>query len=154
MPTPDERKEMIAKIANFPNILEANITQFNETQLDIPIGPGEWTVRQVIHHLADAHLNGYLRMKLILTEIKPILKPFDQEAWMGLVDVKGPIQSSLQILRGVHERWARFLEVLPEESWSRTGVHLENGLLNLDDLLVHFVHHGDTHIEQINQLKI
>ena len=153
MPTQVERKELIAKIANFPNILETNIADINENQMDTPVRPGEWTVRQIVHHLADSHLNGYIRMKLIITEKNPLIKPYDQDAWSELSDMKGGMQASLQILRGLHERWAGLLESLPEESWSRTGVHLENGLVTLDQLLALYVHHGETHLDQINQLQ-
>jgi hypothetical protein len=154
MPTSAERNDLIAKIANFPNILESNIAELNDEQLDIPVRAGEWTVRQIVHHLADAHLNGYVRMKLILTETKPLLKPYDQDAWSMLSDMKGAMPASLQILRGLHERWAGLLENLPEESWSRSGVHLEDGLVTLDQLLAHYVHHGEVHLEQINQLQV
>ena len=92
-------------------------------------------------------------MKLIITEKNPLIKPYDQDAWSELSDMKGGMQASLQILRGLHERWAGLLESLPEESWSRTGVHLENGLVTLDQLLALYVHHGETHLDQINQLQ-
>jgi hypothetical protein len=148
-----ERQKLIAQIRNFPRDLDANLAKFSETEMDIPVRPGEWTVRQIVHHVADAHLNGYIRMKLVLTETRPILKPYDQEVWAELSDMKADLHSSLQILAGLHVRWASLLEGLPEESWSRKGVHLENGLVSLDDLLVTYAHHGETHIQQINQLR-
>ena len=128
MLTPIERQKLIEKLANFPNLLEERIAQINETQLDVPVRSGEWTAREIVHHLADAHLHGYIRMKLVLTESNPILKPYDQDAWAKLADAKMGMQPSLEILRGVHERWARVLQDLPESSWARTGVHLENGI--------------------------
>jgi len=152
MPTAVERQNLIAKIANFPAALDEGIAQFSESQLDIPVRAGEWTVRQIVHHVADAHINGYIRMKMVVTENNPMLKPYDQDAWAELADMKTAIQPSIQILHGTHARWASFLQSLPEDAWPRTGVHLENGLLTLDELLLHYVHHCDTHIEQIKQL--
>ena len=130
------------------------LARYTVDQLDIPTSPGEWTIRQIVHHMADAHLNGFIRMKLVITENRPILKPYDQEAWAELSDAKGSIQSSLLILRGVHERWAQVLQDLPDSSWARTGIHLENGLVTLDDLLATYVHHGEVHLDQISHLKV
>jgi hypothetical protein len=153
MPTPNERKILIAKIRNFSQQLNSLVSSYAETQLDTPVATGEWSIRQIVHHVADAHYNGYIRMKLVLTENKPILKPYDQEAWADLQDMKLPIQASLLILQGLHERWASLLESLPEASWERSGVHLENGLMKLDDLLVTYADHGETHLAQISKLK-
>ncbi len=154
MSTPAERQELIKQIQNFPHELETLLAKYSDTQLDTPVQKGEWTIRQIVHHLADAHFNGYIRMKLVLTETKPILKPYDQAAWADLADMKLPIESSLHILQGLHERWAKLLAGLPESSWERTGVHLENGLMTLDTLLTLYAQHGETHLEQIKQLHI
>jgi hypothetical protein len=154
MSTQAERQEFIKQIQKFPHELETLLAKYSEDQLDIPVQKGEWTIRQIVHHLADAHFNGYIRMKLVLTETKPILKPYDQSAWAELADMKLPIESSLHILRGLHERWAKLLADLPETSWERAGIHLENGLMTLDTLLTTYVHHGETHLEQIKQLHV
>jgi hypothetical protein len=154
MTTPSERKDLIAQIRDFPAKLEKLLAQYSEAQLDIPVRKGEWTVRQIVHHVADAHFNGYIRMRLVLTETKPIIKPYDQDAWAKLNDVKLPLQPSLQIIRGLHERWAVMLTGLPEASWERQGVHLDNGLMTLDRLLVLYAGHGETHLEQIKQLPV
>lgn len=152
MHTSNEREALIAQIRDFPQQLEQKIATLSDAQLDQQCGEGEWTVRQVVHHLADAHFNGYIRMKLILTEHKPILKPYDQEAWALLGDMGLSIQPSLSILRGLHERWSRLLEGLPESSWERRGVHLENGLVSLDDLLAVYVQHCKNHLDQISRV--
>lgn len=111
-------------------------------------------MRQVVHHLADAHMNAFARTKLVITEAKPILKPYDQEKWAELPDSTGvPIELSLSILRGLHRRWAVLLQGLPEEAWRRQGVHLQNGLQALEDMLAIYVRHGDAHLEQIAKIR-
>lgn len=152
MTTAAERQHFIAQIRDYPQKLEALVALYPESRLDTPVRPGEWTIRQIVHHVADAHLNAFIRMKLVLTETKPILKPYDQEAWAKLDDMKLPVEVSFNILRGLHERWAKTLENLPDESWQRAGIHLENGLVTLDQLLALYVGHGETHLEQIKQL--
>jgi hypothetical protein len=108
----------------------------------------------LVHHLADAHLNAFLRTKLILTEDKPILKPFDQDEWVKLPDTTDlPVQPSLDILKGVHGRWAILLESLPEGAWGRVGVHLEAGFLTVDDILETYSRHGEDHLRQVERTK-
>jgi hypothetical protein len=153
MSTPAERQALISSIRNFPQELEILVGKYAETQLGVPVRNGEWTIRQIVHHLADAHFNGFIRMKLVLTETKPILKPYDQDAWARLGDMKLPIQPSFAILQGLHARWATLLASLPESSWERAGIHLENGLVTLDNLLALYAGHGQTHLEQIKQLQ-
>lgn len=149
-----DRREMISRIRELPARIETMVAGLDERQLDVPGGEGEWSVRQVMHHLADAHLNGFVRMKLVITEEKPILKPYDQEKWAELPDTTElPIDPSMAILRGIHERWGVLLESLPEQAWRRQGVHLEAGLLSLDDLLATFVRHGEAHLEQMAEIR-
>ena len=149
MLTPARRKELIDEIHALPTQLERLVVKLKDGQLDQPYAEGKWTVRQVVHHLADAHLNGYNRMRLILTEVNPILKPYDQEAYAQLPDSLLPVAPSLAILTGLHERWVTLLEALPESAWSRAGIHLENGKMALDDLLAGYARHGVTHLQQI-----
>lgn len=154
MVTTVERKEMISQIREFPTRVEDAVRGIPDEQLNRPAGGEDWSIRQVVHHLADAHLNAFLRMKLILTEERPILKPFDQEAWAELPDTTDlPAEPSLQILRGLHNRWSSLLERVDEADWQRKGVHLENGLVSLDDLLVTYSGHGENHLRQIAKIK-
>ena len=89
-------------------------------------------------------------MKLIVTEEKPILKPYDQDQWASLADCKnGQIESTLLLIKGLHERWLMFLNSLPDTSWTREGIHLENGKVTLDDVLRIYSKHGETHVQQI-----
>ena len=113
-----ERKECIATIRALPAKLETAIGNLSEAQLDMPYGEGKWSPRQVVHHLADAHMNAVSRMKLVFTENKPILKPYDQDKWAVLADAKEySVQVSMNIIKGLHERWTVFLDSLPEDAW-------------------------------------
>jgi len=115
-------------------------------------------MRQVVHHLADSHANAYTRFRLVLTEEHPTIKPYDQDAWATLKDAATlPLQPSLQILEGLHYRWAYMLDDVlaskPESVWQRTGFHLDNGTMTLDDLLRTYSTHGETHCEQLLGLR-
>ncbi len=153
MTTPTERGALIKQIKNFPADLEALLAMYADNQLDTPVQPGEWTIRQIVHHLPDAHMNGFIRMKLVLAENKPILKPYDQDVWATQADMKLPIEPSLLILRGLHARWAELLENVTVSDWERGGIHLENGLVTLDRLLQIYSGHGQAHLEQIQKLS-
>jgi len=154
MLTPEARQAMLARLQQLPDAAEAAVRGLSDTQLDTPCGEGEWTVRQVVHHLADAHMNGFIRMKLILTEEQPTLKPYDQDEWAKLRDsAELPIRAALSILAGLHERWSGLLEALPEWSWRRSATHPETGIVTLDDLLVTYARHGEAHLRQITGLR-
>jgi hypothetical protein len=150
MLTTSERNEWIQKIQQLPLKLETAVKGLSDTQLDTPTGEGKWTSRQIAHHIADANLNAYSRMKLIVTEEKPILKPYNQDQWASLADCKnGRLDSTLTLIKGLHERWVMFLNSLPETSWTREGIHLENGKVALEDVLRIYSKHGETHMQQI-----
>ena len=132
----------------------AAVQELTGPQLDTPYRDGGWTVRQVVHHLADSHLNAFIRMKLILTEDRPRLKAYDQERWAETADVVGmSIESSIEILGGLHERWAALLEQIPEGAWMRAAIHPESGEVTLEGLLALYAHHGENHVGQILQLR-
>ncbi|MFZ1977330.1 MAG: DinB family protein [Bacteroidota bacterium] len=152
--TSDERKALIDIIRKLPARVEAAAGTLSEQHLDTPTAEHKWTTRQIVHHIADAHMNAVMRMKLIVTENKPLLKPYNQDAWALLEDTtKGSLRASLDIIRGLHERWAQFLEALPEEAWIRTGIHLENGKVILEDLLKVYARHSENHLQQILNYK-
>jgi uncharacterized damage-inducible protein DinB len=154
MLTAAERHDLIAKIRDLPTAVEAAVKDLSAAQLATPYREGGWTVGQVVHHLADSHLHGFVRMKLMLTEVGPVLKPYDQEAWAKLSDTAAmPIESSILILRGLHERWATLLEGLAETSWQRAALHPEIGVVTLADLLADYVHHGEQHVGQVLSLR-
>ncbi len=151
--TPD-RTAQIAAIRELPERAVVAVMDLTDEQLDTPYRNGGWNVRQVIHHIADSHINGYARMKMILTEENPTLKPYDQDLWSELVDVTSlPIDSSMAMLHGLHARWATFLDSLREEDFLRTGYHPEIGNVTLGFMLEDYAEHGDHHLEQIRDLR-
>jgi hypothetical protein len=152
MLTPEERARRIAIIRDFPPRLTALVGGLSDARLKGEFLPGEWTVQQIVHHLPESHMNSFVRLKLILTEDHPTLKPYDQAAWAELADVDAtPIECSLVLLRGLHERWAILFERLTDHQRQRTGYHPENGDMTPDDLLVAYSDHCDIHVEQITR---
>lgn len=153
--TAADRREKIARIRDLPDALDNLVQDLEDAQLDTPYRDGGWTVRQVVHHLADSHLNAYARMKWILTEDRPTLKTYEQDDWARLPDyTELSIEPSLAILRGLHARWTALLERLPGSSWSREGQHPEVGKVTLDDLLDLYARHGENHLGQIAKLRV
>jgi hypothetical protein len=152
--TSEERRAKIDGIRALPSVLEEAVKGLNDRQLDTPYRDGGWTVRQVVHHLADAHMNAFIRMKLILTEQKPAFKSYDQNAWAALSDTtQMPVGVSLEILRGLHDRWAMLLDRVPEVDWTRTAVHPERGEVTLEGQLSVYAGHGEKHVEHIKSLR-
>ncbi|HXX62722.1 MAG TPA: putative metal-dependent hydrolase [Methanomassiliicoccales archaeon] len=152
--TAEERKRKIEQIRALPATLEKAVKGLNDTQLDTPYRDGGWTARQVVHHLADAHMNAFIRMKLILTEERPALKPYLQNAWATLPDSADmPVGVSLEILRGLHDRWAKLLERVPDGAWARVAIHPERGELTLESQLNTYAGHGEKHVEHILGLR-
>jgi hypothetical protein len=146
----NEQNDLIEKIEQLPHKLEIAISKLTASQLDTPIAEGKWTLRQIAHQIADGNMNACTRMKLIATEEKPILKPFNQDQWAELADCKrSPMEPTLMLLKGLHERWVIFLRSLPETSWTREGIHLENGKVSLFDVLKTYSNHGASHLQQI-----
>jgi hypothetical protein len=154
MLTPTQRKELIEKMRQLPDQIDAAVRGLNDSQLDTPYGPGKWTPRQVVHHLADSHMNAIVRMKLVLTEDKPTLKGYNQDDWAKFDDAaKLPVQSSLAIIRGVHERLVHMLNHTKEADFQRLAIHSERGDLSLDDLVLTYGRHGEKHCGHINGLR-
>ena len=149
----EERNSKIGAIRAFPPIIRAAVEGLNDQQLDTPYRDGGWTVRQVVHHVADSHANAYLRFKWFATENHPTIKTYDQDVWAALPDSRLPVASSLRMLDGLHERWSGFLDSLPDSGWSRTGYHPELGEVTMDDLLEIYSGHGAHHAGQITDLR-
>lgn len=152
MITQEQRRERIDKIKNLPDQLRELVENLSFEQLTTPYLTGEWTVAQNVHHVADSHMNSYIRIKLILTEDYPTLKPYDQEAWAELADANGPnLETSLLILEGLHRRWVTLFESLDEAQWRRAGLHPENGEMSVADFLQVYAAHGEAHLDQIRR---
>lgn len=142
----DERSERIEMLAAHPARIRGAVTGLDDGQLDTCYRDGGWTVRQLVHHLADSHLNSYLRFRLAVTEQHPRICTYDQDAWAELEDARtGPVEPSLGVLDGLHARWVHFLRSLPPEAFDRTVDHPELGAVTVDRLLEvygwHCVHH-------------
>ncbi|HMA21512.1 MAG TPA: putative metal-dependent hydrolase [Gemmatimonadaceae bacterium] len=148
-----QRQSRIADIRELPAIIKSAVAGLNDEQLDTRYRDGGWTIRQVVHHVADSHMNAYLRFRWLVTEDHPTIKTYDQDIWAGLSDSRLALDSSLRIIDGLHERWAAFLDALPEAAWSRKGMHPELGEVSLDDLLEIYSGHGAHHAGQITDLR-
>jgi uncharacterized damage-inducible protein DinB len=153
--TAEQRRECVEVIADLPGKLRDAVADLTDEQLDTPYRPGGWTVRQVVHHLPDSHLNSYIRFKLALTEETPTIKPYDEAAWAELPEAKsGPIEPSLKLLEYLHRRWVPMLNAMQEGDWERTFRHPErNGLIRLDGNLALYGWHCRHHLAHVTGLK-
>jgi hypothetical protein len=152
--SPEQRKQRIEELAATATRLRGAVEGLSDAQLDTPYRPGGWTVRQVVHHVADASMNGFIRAKLALTEQQPLVKTFKENDWVELVDSKQlPVEPSLKMLEGIHERLDALLRTLPPESFSLAFLHPVSGLNPLDWLLAYFAWHGKQHAAHISSLR-
>jgi hypothetical protein len=144
--------EKIDVLRRFPDQAAALIDGLSEAQLTAHPLEGEWSVAQNIHHCADSHMNSYIRLKLILTEDNPTLKPYDQETWAETPDSTNPdVATSLALLRGLHARWTLLFASLSDDQWTRTGYHPEYGSITPAGLLDTYVDHCQAHLDQIER---
>ena len=153
MPTTEERSRKIAELRRAAQAMRSAVQGLNDAQLDTPYRDGGWTVRQVVHHVADSHANAYLRFKWVIAEEYPTIKTYDQDVWATLPDSRLPVECSLVILDGLHERWSALLDSLPQAAWSRKAMHPERGEVTMDDLLDIYADHGAHHAGQITDLR-
>lgn len=152
--TPEERGRLIDDLSAQPAMFRAAVAGLTQEQLDTRYRPGGWTVRQVIHHVPDSHLNSYVRFKWAVTEDNPAIKVYDQSAWGETKDsLEGDIEPSLSLLEALHERWTAWLRTLSEDDWKRTFQHPELGPVGLEKNLQLYAWHGEHHLAHINGLK-
>jgi uncharacterized damage-inducible protein DinB len=152
--TAAERHDLIEDIAAVPVALRAAVSDLAPEQLDTPYRPGGWTVRQLVHHMPDSHLNSYVRFKLAVTEQEPTIKPYNEAAWAELADARHEnIELSLTLLEALHRRWAVFLHSLTPEQYARAFRHPELGLVTLDATVQLYAWHGRHHLAHINSLR-
>lgn len=148
--TAEERAAWIGEIAILPAHLREAVDGMEDDELDTPYRPGGWTVRQVVHHLPDSHLNAYCRYKLALTEEAPTIRPYDEAAWAALPDAGGPVADSLDLLDALHRRWAALLETMDDAAFQRTYVHPEHGrVFTLETALALYAWHGRHHLAHV-----
>ena len=153
-PTAGTRRDAIRAIADAPGALRRAVDGLSDAQLDTPYRPGGWTVRQVVHHVPDSHINAYVRFKLALTEDNPTIRPYDEAAWALLADTaRTPIEASLTLLDALHRRWVVLLESLREEDFARRLTHPERGPVTADWLLQLYAWHGRHHTAHVTTLR-
>ena len=150
-----QKKKWLADIQFLPNELEQAIENLDEAQLHTPYRDGGWTVHQLVHHLADSHMNAFTRFKLALTEEVPTIKTYDENAWSLSADVLAtPLNVSVTLLHALHERWANLLASLTEEQWQRKLFHPgRNAEVSLWDLFAIYAWHGKHHVAHITTLR-
>lgn len=145
----------IATITAFPGKIRAEVAHLTDAQLDTPYRPGGWTIRQVVHHCSDSHMNAIIRHKLALTEDNPTIKPYHEDRWAELPDAKTmPLEPALKLLEGLHARWGTLLKSLPEEALKRTFTHPEHSkVFSLDESIGMYAWHCEHHLAHITNLK-
>ena len=149
-----KRAAWMRDIAELPVHAKNAVMGLSPAQLDTPYRDGGWTVRQVVHHLADSHMNAFIRFKLAITENGPQIKPYDQKAWADLPDGRGgSVESSLALLEGLHARWGVLLSSLSPAQLDRTFLHPESGEQKLDRTLQTYAWHGRHHVAHITRLR-
>ncbi len=145
-----ERGGFIGEISEFPMKFRAAVEDLSEAKLNTPYREGGWTVRQVVHHVPDSHLQGYVRFKLALTEDRPLIKTYDQAVWSETADARrAPIEMSLDLLDALHERWVAFLHSLAPEDFARSYRHPELGEIDLEKTLQLYAWHGRHHLGHV-----
>ncbi|MEW6736032.1 MAG: YfiT family bacillithiol transferase [Acidobacteriota bacterium] len=149
-----EKQQFINEIADTPAKLRSAVTGLTPAQLDTAYRPDGWTVRQVVHHLADSHMNSYIRFKLAMTEDEPVIKTYAEDQWAELADARsGSIDLSLTLLEVLHERWVLFLKSLKPADYQRKFRHPELGVVSLNKSLALYAWHGKHHIAHITTLR-
>ena len=155
MPVTHElRGAAIDAIEGFPPRIREAVIDLNDAQLDTPYRPGGWTVRQVVHHVADSHMNALIRIKLALTEDTPTIKPYDENAWSTLPDMTLPIAVSLSLIEGIHTRWIAVVNGMAVDQVSQSFVHPElKTEMTLDGHLQLYAWHSHHHLAHITELR-
>jgi hypothetical protein len=151
---PDMISSYIHDLEEAPANLRKAVEGLSEAQLDSPYRPGGWTIRQVVHHLPDSHLNSYIRFKLALTEDNPVIKPYDEKKWADLADtINTHILTSVELLKNLHTRWVNLLKSLSPADFKKTFRHPELGMISLEKTLAIYAWHSKHHIAHINSLR-
>jgi hypothetical protein len=148
------RAEYLRQMADAPDRFRTAVHGLDDARLDTQYRPGGWTVRQVVHHVADSHMNAYVRFRLALTENEPTVKPYDQAAWAELADARtGPVATSLSLIDGIHARWVALAGSLPDAAFSRAYLHPKDGRVPLGVVLAVYAWHGRHHAAHITGLR-
>lgn len=149
-----QRAQMVEQIAAAPVQMRAAVAGLNAAQLDTPYRPGGWTVRQLVHHVPESHMNAYIRFKWALTENDPKIKAYEESEWAKTPEVPTtPPEVSLNLLDALHAKWVALLKSLSDSDWNRTIQHPENGEMSLEKLLAIYSWHGRHHVAHITELR-
>jgi hypothetical protein len=151
---PPARAALIERIAELPGLVRAAVAGLDDHALDTPYRPRGWSVRQVVHHLPDSHVNAYIRFRMAVTETDPIIKTYDEAEWATLADSGAPVEGSLALLEALHARWTAWLRTLDHAAWRRAYVHPENGRTTLDQALQLYAWHGAHHLAHIRNAPV
>jgi len=152
--SPEQRLALIDEIAATPAELRAAVAGLSDEQLDTPYRPDGWTVRQVVHHLPDSHVNSYCRFKLALTEDHPVIRAYDENLWANTDDARtAPVDVSLDLLEALHRRWVLFLRSFADQDFARTFQHPALGTMTVDKNLALYAWHGRHHVAHITSLR-
>jgi uncharacterized damage-inducible protein DinB len=151
--SPGVRNDAIATLAELPEQLRNAVDGLSAAQLGTPYRDGGWTVRQVVHHIADSHMNAVIRVKLSLTEDWPTVKPYDEAAWANLHDMVAPVEWSLELVESLHARWVLLLQSLNEEQWTRGCNHPQNGPMTVERSTLLYAWHSRHHVAHITHLR-
>jgi hypothetical protein len=152
--TAEQRTRFVDDIAAAPQKMRSAVAGLTDAQLNTPYRDGGWTIRQVVHHLPDSHMNSYIRFKFALTEHEPTIKPYDESVWAELIDAKtAPVEPSLSLLEGLHHRWVLLLRSLSEEDVKRKFFHPELGVVTIDKYISLYAWHGKHHVAHITALR-
>ncbi len=151
--TPEERVYAVSTLAELPSQLRNAVDDLDPEQLDTPYREAGWTVRQVVHHLADSHMNAVVRMRLALTEDWPAVLPYDEKAWAMLHDYAGPVEWSLELIESLHARWVMLLQSLGSEEWHRGFKHPKMGPMTIETATMLYAWHSRHHVAHITHLR-
>jgi DinB superfamily len=152
--TDAQKREHLDNVEQTPARMRAAVQGLSDTQINTPYRDGGWTVRQVVHHVPDSHMNAYIRFKLALTEEEPTIRPYMEDRWGELSDAKSaPIELSLALLDTLHKRWMLVLRAIQPGDWKRSFRHPEMGLMNLEKTLALYSWHGRHHVAHVTELR-
>ena len=152
-PASESRHDFIRTLAELSTRLKTAVEGLSDEQMDTPYRPGGWTLRQTVHHLADSHMNAFVRFKLALTEVNPTIRPYDENRWAMLADSRMPVDVSLRLIEDLHSRWVTLLNSMSHEAFQRKLVHPESGDWTLDKMLGLYAWHSRHHTAHITSLR-
>jgi hypothetical protein len=150
----EDRAQYLETIASAPALFRDAVNELSAKQLDTPYREGGWTVRQVVHHVPESHMNAYIRFKLALTEVDPVVKPYDEAAWARLNDIGvTPVETSLSLLDCLHRRWVIVMRGMSEEDWKKRYIHPDTGrAVALDHVLALYAWHSGHHLAHVKSV--